>query len=174
MEAISRPGEVVRTYSPNAALADLYDAHAGAAYRLLLAMLGSPADAQDALGEIFLKLAGKDLRRLRNPRAYLLAAARNQAIHLLRRRQQELPADPDGPCFFAAASLNPEQGLLARLVETALRQLPAEQREVVVLKVYEDLTFAEIADITHTRPNTAASRYRYAIEKLRHLLGEKD
>ena len=52
----------------------------------------------------------------------------------------------------------------------ALRQLPTEQSEVVVLKVWEELTFAQIADVLGIPPATAASRYRYALVKLSYLL----
>jgi RNA polymerase sigma-70 factor (ECF subfamily) len=55
-------------------------------------------------------------------------------------------------------------------LETALASLPVEQREVVVLKVYEGLSFKEIAELTDISINTIASRYRYAIEKLRGVL----
>ena len=48
--------------------------------------------------------------------------------------------------------------------------LPAEQREVVHLKVFEGMTFQEIADLCGESINTVASRYRYAIEKLRDQL----
>jgi hypothetical protein len=55
-------------------------------------------------------------------------------------------------------------------VQEAVAKLPAEQAEVVVLKIWEQFTFAEIADLINESPNTAASRYRYALEKLaRHL-----
>jgi RNA polymerase sigma-70 factor, ECF subfamily len=55
-------------------------------------------------------------------------------------------------------------------VQQAVAKLPAEQAEVVVLKIWEQFTFAEIAELIHESPNTAASRYRYALEKLsRHL-----
>jgi len=53
------------------------------------------------------------------------------------------------------------------MLEQALRALPPEQREVVHLKGFEGLTFKQIA----TPPNTAASRYRYAIGKLGTRLG---
>jgi DNA-directed RNA polymerase specialized sigma24 family protein len=49
----------------------------------------------------------------------------------------------------------------------AVASLPGEQREVIALKIDGGLTFAEIAAVTGTSPNTAASRYRYALEKLR-------
>ena len=57
-----------------------------------------------------------------------------------------------------------------QLIEQALRSLPAEQREVIHLKVYEDMTFQQIAQTLGLSINTAASRYRYALEKLRRLL----
>ena len=55
----------------------------------------------------------------------------------------------------------------ARLLQTALGRLPAEQREVVTLKIWGGLTFAEIAGALDIPANTAASRYRYALEELR-------
>ena len=58
--------------------------------------------------------------------------------------------------------------------DLAEKQLPAEQREVVHLKVWEGMTFQEIADLTGESLNTAASRYRYAIEKLRTILAEEN
>ena len=55
-----------------------------------------------------------------------------------------------------------------------VRQLPPEQADVVALKVWHDLTFAEIAVLLAVSPNTAASRYRYALEKLRERWGETE
>jgi RNA polymerase sigma-70 factor (ECF subfamily) len=55
-------------------------------------------------------------------------------------------------------------------LEQALRALPAEQREVISLKVDGGLTFAEIAALLGVSANTAASRYRYALEKMRAAL----
>jgi RNA polymerase sigma-70 factor (ECF subfamily) len=59
-----------------------------------------------------------------------------------------------------------------REVWSALRTLPAEQAEVVVLKIWEDLTFAEIGQILDTSPNTAASRYQYGLAKLTRRLSK--
>jgi RNA polymerase sigma factor (sigma-70 family) len=55
---------------------------------------------------------------------------------------------------------------LASLVRVAMADLPAEQGEVLVLKLWEGLTFAEIAEVVEAPPNTVASRYRYALDKL--------
>jgi len=57
-------------------------------------------------------------------------------------------------------------------LEQALQSLPPEQREVIALKVDAGLTFAEIGVSLGISPNTAASRYRYALEKLRSALRE--
>jgi RNA polymerase sigma-70 factor, ECF subfamily len=170
MEASSCVEQVVSTPCVSSGFAELYDAHASAVYRLLLAMLCSAADAQDALSDVFLRIARQDLHRIGNHRAYLLASARNAAIAILRRRNRETPTDPTDECLFITEDMDPDRALLARQVNAALKELPPEQREVMVLKIYEDLTFAEIARITHTRPNTVTSRYRYAVEKLRRIL----
>lgn len=60
----------------------------------------------------------------------------------------------------------------ARLLQDALNQLPVGQREVVTLKIWGGLTFAEIAGVLEIPANTAASRYRYALEELRKLVKE--
>lgn len=60
----------------------------------------------------------------------------------------------------------------ARLLQAALARLPESQREVVTLKIWGELTFAEIAAALDIPANTAASRYRYALEDLRKLTKE--
>jgi RNA polymerase sigma factor (sigma-70 family) len=60
------------------------------------------------------------------------------------------------------------------VIDDALKRLPTEQREVVYLKVFEGMTFQEIADRCEISINTAASRYRYAIEALRRTLSTRD
>ena len=59
-----------------------------------------------------------------------------------------------------------EQEETHREVWLAIRELPAEQAEVIVLKIWEEMTFAQIGQILETSPNTVASRYQYAIGKL--------
>jgi RNA polymerase sigma-70 factor, ECF subfamily len=55
-------------------------------------------------------------------------------------------------------------------LQAALLELPEEQREVVVLRIWSGMTLAEVADLSGVSLNTAASRYRYALEKLRERL----
>lgn len=87
-----------------------------------------------------------------------------------RRSNREATAHENAPRdWFVTEIENRER---ARLLQNALNQLPAVQREVVTLKIWGDLTFAEIATALDIPANTAASRYRYALEELRKLTKE--
>jgi len=81
-----------------------------------------------------------------------------------RSREVEL----DGTAWWLEAPRGLEEEGLA--LEAALRQLPVEQREVVVLRVWGQLTFQEIAVAQEVPSNTVASRYRYGLAKLRDIL----
>jgi RNA polymerase sigma-70 factor (ECF subfamily) len=152
------------------ALGAIYDAYAGAVYRHALSLLRSPADAEDVLQEVFLKLVSRRGGPIRDLKAYLLTAARHQAILVIRRRAREVETDTAAGHVSAAAS--PDAAIDAEAVRGALERLSAAQREVVVLKVYEQMTFAEIGRRLRASVNTVASRYRYGLEKLRQVLGE--
>ena len=79
-------------------------------------------------------------------------------------RETELP---EGESWFLLSSGNQDRILT---LQKALRDLPEEQRETVFLRIWSGMTLLEIADATETPLNTVASRYRYALEKLRHSL----
>ncbi|MFP4250239.1 MAG: RNA polymerase sigma factor [Armatimonadota bacterium] len=150
-----------------AALAALYDRHATALYRWLLAKGLPRSDAEDLLSECFLALVdrGEGAAQIEDVRAYLFAVARNKLSRNAPDTQAlELVLEP---------ATNP-QPADAVAVREALSELPPEQREVVVLKVWQGHTFAEIGRLLGISPNTASSRYRYALEKLRAILGESD
>ena len=70
------------------------------------------------------------------------------------------------PEMFATQD-DPDQAEFAKRLEAALALLPMEQRSVAQLKLWDGLTFEEIAEVQGIPLNTAASRYRYALEKLR-------
>ncbi len=155
------------------ALAVIYDAYRAPVYHLLLARVGEKEQAEDILVEVFLALIerGRRVTGIRNLQAYLLKIARNKAARVQRRRGD----NTNNPATLAAVAESPlERTLDALAVHDALSQLPAEQAEVVVLKVWHELTFAQIGEVLDISPNTAASRYRYGLEKLRELLGESN
>jgi RNA polymerase sigma-70 factor (ECF subfamily) len=151
------------------ALGALYDHHATGLFRWLLAQGLPRCDAEDLLSECFLALVDRGERAadIEDVGAYLFAVARHRLARIARRSQSEaldLIAEP-------AASDAPADALAIR---EALTDLPPEQREVVVLKVWQGRTFDEIGRLLGISPNTASSRYRYALEKLRAALGETE
>lgn len=155
----------------------LYDRFAASLFRYAAMILADRAAAADAVQQVFLKLtkSGSDAGHESTPPGvgYLRRAVRNECYSLLRSRRRELVVAVDARLLetVEAAEDRPAERLA---IEQALRELPPEQREVIHLKVFEGMTFQEIADATGESINTAASRYRYATEKLRAILMEKN
>ena len=148
----------------DAALAELYDQHGARLYRYAHLLLADAGAAEDAVQEAFCQLARAAAR---NPAlltvAYLTTTVRNECFSALRRRRRTLAHST--PLLEGHAPGSSEEERL--LLESALRALPPEQREVIYLKVFEGLTFHEIGERSGVSVNTAASRYRYALTALR-------
>lgn len=153
----------------------LYDEHASALFGFLLNLTRSEADTRDLLQELFIKLARQPelLDGVRDARSFLLRLSHNGAIDVMRRRgsrdkrHEESAAETTGA--FAPAA-DPDEEAFRLALGDALGELPPEQRAVVHLKLWEGLTFEAIADALDLPPNTAASRYRYGLDKLRERL----
>jgi RNA polymerase sigma-70 factor (ECF subfamily) len=136
-------------------------------------ILADPAGAEDVVHDVFAKIASGGPDALRTPDAYLRRAVRNACYDVLRQSRVRRTDESDSVLLETVAG--PADVVDERLeIERALRSLPPEQREVVHLKIFEGLTFQEIAKVTDTPANTVASRYRYAIEKVRVALGASD
>ncbi len=153
----------------------VYDDHAQAVFAILLNLTRSEPDTHDLLQDLFIKLARRPelFDGVRDERAFLLRLAHNLAIDAIRRRgtrertQEELAADP--PRLFDPAA-DPDQAAFRNALAAALGELPPDQRAVVHLKLWEGMTFDAIAETLGIPLNTAASRYRYGLDKLRERL----
>lgn len=153
----------------------LYDAHAPALYAFLLNLTRDDAATRDLLQEVFIKLARQPdlVRGARDERAFLLRLAHNAAIDTFRRqstRERNYDALGAEQAGLFAASADPDGAEFRRQLAAALRELPPDQRAVVHLKLWEGLTFDAIAELLGIPLNTAASRYRYGLDKLRERL----
>jgi RNA polymerase sigma-70 factor (ECF subfamily) len=144
----------------------LYEEHGRALLAYAAALLRDPSAAEDVLHQVFLKLVAGGVA-INGPRAaaYLFRAVRNSALNHIRGQSRHVELDgvsvwlesPDGSVETSIA------------LQSALRRLPDEQREIVVLHVWGQLTFEEASAIIGVSPNTAASRYRYALAKLKEI-----
>jgi len=150
------------------ALADLYDRHAASLVRHAMALVSQRSDAEDLVHAVFTKLAttGAPLLGVRQPASYLHRTLHTAWVDLRRRaalgQRLEREHAPEPVVLPAAA------GSIDAM--RAIDTLPAEQREVVVLHVFEGFSFREIGGLTGVSMFTAAARYRLATGKLRALL----
>lgn len=145
-------------------------------------IVGDHGTAEDLVHQVFVRLLRTKVTVPDAPRAYLVSAVRNAALNHRRDRSREVSLE-DGRF---GRGRDGESGLGARherwferdsgregeavALEHALQQLPDQQREVLVLHLWGEMTFAEVAAVVGISANTAASRYRYAIAKLREQL----
>jgi RNA polymerase sigma-70 factor, ECF subfamily len=153
---------------PTALAGRLYDQYGASLYRYALMLLADRSAAEDAVQQVFaslIALAARQAGKIDNAEHYLRRAVRNECYSALRRstrEQVDVVLQPiDG------VDDKPDERIA---LERALGALPPEQREVVHLKMYAGMTFQEIATHTGESINTIASRYRYALDKLKALL----
>ena len=125
------------------------------------------AAAEDAVQDGFVRF-WKTRDRADDRLAYLYACVRSAAFDLARSanrrdRRERVAARQEQ---MLARESDVERDERRALIERALAQLPLEQREIIVMKIWGELTFWQIAEALKIGTNTVASRYRYAIEKL--------
>lgn len=131
----------------------------------------SDADAQDLVQEAVVEAFQRQEDGRPPPLPLVFATIRRRAIDLARREdrrtaREQAAMEPPPELWFDASLQDRE---LAQLVQGAMSKLPEIYREVITLKMWGGLTFAEIAETLGIPANTAASRYRYGLEELRKL-----
>ena len=166
--------ELGRMGMDRATLERLYEEEAEGIFRYALALAGCEGVARDILQEVFVKLArdGLALQSVQDRRSYLLRMARNGFIDRVRRDQSARErGERWGRDFgFVAREDDPDRREFARWIEEGLAALPENQRSVVVLHLWDGLSFTQIGAVCEVSANTAASRYRYGVDKLRERL----
>lgn len=149
----------------------LYDEFGTDLYRYAVMLLADATAAEDAIQQVFAALL-RNTAVIDNEAHYLRRSVRNECYSMLRGRARCTRATLTRPLLEPAA----EEGVnhAERMaLEGAIRQLPPEQREVVHLHVFEGWTFQEVADACGESVNTVASRYRYALGRLRESLAPR-
>jgi RNA polymerase sigma-70 factor (ECF subfamily) len=154
---------------PGDRIGRLYDRFAAGLYRYALMILGDPAAAADAVQQVFVAVLRARDRDIESDERYLRRAVRNECYSTIRQRKRH-PAAAIVLEDLVADGERPDERIA---LQQAMSSLPPEQREVVHLKIFKGMTFQEIAGVIGESANTIASRYRYAIEKLRSMLGPR-
>lgn len=166
--------ELIRAYQQgdSESFKGLYARYRDRVFFYALALCRDEHAAEEAVQEAFMEF----LQRIETYepagsfKSYLFSTVRSRIVDGQRRqgaRREVLQAE-DLDLFENPGERGSfREGEMSGIMSRALLSLPGEQREAVVLKVYDDMTFAEIARITRVSENTAASRYRYALDKLK-------
>jgi RNA polymerase sigma-70 factor (ECF subfamily) len=153
----------------------LYNRHRGPLYRYILRQVGDAATANDLYQgswEKIIKARGK-YKASAPFRAWMYRIAHNHVMDYFRRKRPVSEMPPDE---IEAGSPGPQERLLDEHRESGLREavqeLPAEQKDVLLLKLEAGLDLQTIADVTGVNRETAKSRLRYAVGKLKKSLRE--
>ncbi len=142
---------------------ELYDAKAAELILYGRALGLSHSEAEDVLQETFLALLHRPHPPLR-PEHYCVRSFRNRALNYRRSLWRRLTRELESQRWFEqSASESPAE----RAAMRCLAELPVEQREAIVLKIWHRCTFEEIGELLDTSPNTIAGRYRYGLQKMK-------
>jgi RNA polymerase sigma factor (sigma-70 family) len=159
------------------ALAALYDRYGRVAYGLALRVLRDETLAEDAVQEAFLQVwrsAGRFDPRRAKASTWMLTFVHRRAVDLVRReeRRRVEPAEAAPPESGPGADEDAEQRSKRRIVQDALRRLPADQREAIELAYYGGFTQSELAERLGQPLGTIKSRMFAGLMRLRTLLAE--
>ncbi|HEY4283891.1 MAG TPA: sigma-70 family RNA polymerase sigma factor [Chthoniobacterales bacterium] len=130
----------------------------------------STADAEDIVQEAFVRFWRRDHNLAH--RGLLYAMVRSIALDLIRRDSRRARREAV-VVSESEQSVEPHfqwENESQRALAVALQRLPGDQREVLVMKIWNELTFAEIGEALSISQNTAASRYRYGLAALKKIL----
>jgi RNA polymerase sigma-70 factor, ECF subfamily len=147
----------------------LYEAKAAELVLYGRALGLSHSESEDVVQETFVALM-KLSSPPRNPLFYCLRTFRNRALNYRRGFWRRIARELESSRWFERADAETDT---ERLAMKCLGELPPEQRETIVLKIWHQHTFEEIGEILDLSPNTVAGRYRYGLEKLRACLRQE-
>lgn len=142
-------------------------------YRQALSILADPAEAEDVVQEAFARVVDREVDGGRSLDGYLARTVRNLSLNSVRRTRIATKGRGRAARRRLTEPHSPADQELAVIASGALKDLPVEQREVVILRVFDGLSFPDIAERTEVPLGTVHSRFRYAMGRLRMALESK-
>ena len=158
----------VTSTTPRARFAELYERHYQAVFRAALRVTGRPADAEDVLQTVFLRMMARgardgDVEDVAQPAAYFRRAAVNAAVDVLRRRELHAESTYDELAPHAAV---PPPMLLKEQLRRAIAALEGDDASLFLLRHVEGLSIEELAGMFQIEKNNVAVR----LHRIRHRL----
>jgi RNA polymerase sigma-70 factor, ECF subfamily len=132
-------------------------------FNYAVSLVSNKATAEDVVHSVFKKMLEKDIKP-QNLKAYIYRSIKNEIIDIWRKPQlfyeEEL-------VFELKDEKDTKDNDLAEYVQYSLNKLDAKDKDIIILKIYNDMTFKEIAEVLDESINTISSRYRRGLEKLK-------
>jgi RNA polymerase sigma-70 factor (ECF subfamily) len=150
----------------------IYDAKASELVLYGRALGLSHSEAEDVVQETFLAMMHSETEPAQ-PENYVVRSFRNRALNYRRSLWRRLAREVMAEChywFERSSDQTGEEKALQEATVRSLAELPLDQREVIVLKIWHGRTFDEIGGLLEISPSTAAGRYRYGLQKLKSKL----
>jgi len=152
--------------------------HQKGVWRIVRRYIRRDADAADITQQVFVR-AFKGLATFRGAatvRSWLYRIAINSSLTWIRDHKREILSDIDDDSLSVDAAgpgriANDQE---AKMLRIAIDELPPKQRMVLELRIYDDLSFKEVAELADCSENTAKVSFHYAVKKLREILGGSD
>lgn len=168
------------------ALDELINRHSKKVYAYILMLVRDKTEADDIFQDTFIKVINTMRSGAYNEEGkfvqWVMRISHNLVIDFFR-NNKKMPITSGGEDFdifdtIEMVDKNVEQQLINTQIHTDVRMLvellPSDQREVLKMRMYDDMSFKEIADSTNVSINTALGRMRYALINLRKIAKEKD
>lgn len=153
-----------------APLATLFESRQEQLFVAAIAITRDRAAAEDAVLDALLAVSQLE-QAPDNLLAYVFRTVRNKALHS-KQQAQRFTAETDFDEFIDTRSQTPEQQIFLRQILAHLDKLESNQQQVLIMKLFGDLSFQEIAEVTANNPNTVASWYRRGLAQLKESLHE--
>lgn len=147
----------------------IFKTHQKQFYVLALSITKNREMAEDAVHDAILAVASSQ-SSIKNLKAYLITSVRNKALHACVKHNKQ-PIEVDN--YIETNHLSAEQSIFANQIMQSLKQLNSDQQQILIMKIFGDLTFKEIAEMTNNSPNTVASWYRRGLRILQEKYNEK-
>ena len=149
--------------------------HQRGVWRIVRRYLRDDADAADVTQQVFVRAfkALGGFRGAASVRSWLYRIAIHAALSCIRDHRREQPSEIDEDALACAprAPTEIDRGRDSVRLRAAVAELPRKQRLVLELRVFDDLSFKEVAELADCSENTAKVNFHYAVKRLRELLG---
>ncbi|MFH1075168.1 MAG: sigma-70 family RNA polymerase sigma factor [Candidatus Firestonebacteria bacterium] len=158
-----------------AALEIIYDHLGNKIFHYLLCILCSKEKAEDVMQNLFVSIVEKrdKISKVSNITGYIFMMAKNQAIDYIRAAKKERifkEEDLSNVLCLKEPDKEEKDKTIRKDIAEAINSLPLKQKEVISMKIFQEMTFEEISKTLNISINTISGRYRYGINKLRRKL----